>query len=42
MLFRSSINLISDLKKLVNQEIEEDVTVAVYAFQEAGVEQTKF
>jgi uncharacterized membrane protein len=37
-----SINLISDLKKLVNQEIEEDVTVAVYAFQEAGVEQTKF
>jgi hypothetical protein len=37
-----SINLISDLKKLVNQEIEENVTVAVYALQEAGVEQTKF
>jgi uncharacterized hydrophobic protein (TIGR00271 family) len=37
-----SINLISDLKKLVNEKIEENVTVAVYAFQEAGVEQTKY
>jgi uncharacterized membrane protein len=37
-----SINLISDLKHLVNQEIEEYVTVAVYALQEAGVERTKF
>ncbi len=37
-----SINLISDLKKLVNEKIEENVTVDVYAFQEAGVEQTKY
>jgi hypothetical protein len=37
-----SINLISDLKKLVNEKIEEDVTVAVYAFQEAGVKRTKY
>jgi uncharacterized hydrophobic protein (TIGR00271 family) len=37
-----SINLISDLKKLVNEKIEEDVTVVVYAFQEAGVERTKY
>ena len=37
-----SINLISDLKKLVNQEIEEDVTVAVYVFQEAGIKRTKY
>jgi len=37
-----SINLISDLKKLVNQEIEENVTVAVYALQEAGFKRTKF
>ncbi|MFA9434893.1 MAG: DUF389 domain-containing protein, partial [Deltaproteobacteria bacterium] len=37
-----SINLISDLKKLVNQKIEEDVTVAVYVFQEAGVKRTKY
>jgi uncharacterized hydrophobic protein (TIGR00271 family) len=37
-----SINLISDLKRLVNREIEGNVTVAVYALQEAGVERTKF
>jgi uncharacterized hydrophobic protein (TIGR00271 family) len=37
-----SINLISDLKKLVNQKIEEDVTVAVYVFQEAGVKRAKY
>jgi uncharacterized hydrophobic protein (TIGR00271 family) len=37
-----SVGLISDLKKLVNQEIEENVTVAVYALQEAGVKNTKF
>ncbi|MDH3951377.1 MAG: DUF389 domain-containing protein [Deltaproteobacteria bacterium] len=37
-----SINLISDLKKLVNEKIEKNVTVEVYAFQEAGVEQTKY
>ena len=37
-----SINLISDLKKLVNEKIEEDVTVAVYAFQEAGVKRTEY
>jgi uncharacterized hydrophobic protein (TIGR00271 family) len=37
-----SINLISDLKKLVNQEIEEDVTVAVYVFQEAGIKRAKY
>jgi uncharacterized hydrophobic protein (TIGR00271 family) len=37
-----SINLISDLKKLVNEKIEENVTVAVYAFQEAGVKQTEY
>ncbi|MDH3896512.1 MAG: DUF389 domain-containing protein [Deltaproteobacteria bacterium] len=37
-----SINLISDLKKLVNEKIEKNVTVDVYAFQEAGVEQTKY
>ena len=37
-----SVGLISDLKKLVNQEIEEDVTVAVYALQEAGVEKREF
>ena len=37
-----SINLISDLKQLVNEKIEENVTVDVYAFQEAGVEQTKY
>jgi len=37
-----SVGLISDLKKLVNQEIEEDVTVAVYALQETGVKQTKY
>jgi uncharacterized hydrophobic protein (TIGR00271 family) len=37
-----SINLISDLKKLVNQEIKKNVTVAVYALQEAGVEKRQF
>jgi uncharacterized hydrophobic protein (TIGR00271 family) len=37
-----SINLISDLKKLVNQKMEENVTVAVYVLQEAGVKQTKY
>ena len=37
-----SINLISDLKKLVNQKTEEDVTVAVYVFQEAGVKRAKY
>jgi uncharacterized hydrophobic protein (TIGR00271 family) len=37
-----SINLISDLKKLVNQKIEENVTVAVYVFQEAGVKRAKY
>jgi len=37
-----SINLISDLKQLVNQEMGKNVTVAVYALQEAGVEQTKY
>ena len=36
------VGLISDLKKLVNQEIEENVTVAVYALQEAGVEKREF
>ena len=37
-----SVGLISDLKKLVNQKIEENVTVAVYALQEAGVKRTKY
>jgi uncharacterized hydrophobic protein (TIGR00271 family) len=37
-----SVGLISDLKKLVNQEMGKNVTVAVYALQEAGVERTKF
>jgi uncharacterized hydrophobic protein (TIGR00271 family) len=37
-----SVNLISDLKKLVNQEIEGNVTVAVHALQEAGVKRTKY
>jgi len=37
-----SINLISDLKQLVNEEIEENVTVAVYALQEAGIKRTDF
>jgi uncharacterized hydrophobic protein (TIGR00271 family) len=37
-----SINLISDLKKLVNEEIEENVNVAVYVLQETGVKRTKF
>jgi uncharacterized membrane protein len=36
-----SVELISDLKQLVNQEMEENITVAVYALQEAGVKQTK-
>jgi uncharacterized hydrophobic protein (TIGR00271 family) len=37
-----SINLISDLKKLVNQKIEKNVTVAVYVLQEAEIERRKF
>jgi uncharacterized hydrophobic protein (TIGR00271 family) len=37
-----SVGLISDLKKLVNQEIEENVTVAVYALQEVEVKRTQF
>ena len=37
-----SINLISDLKQLVNQEMGKNVTVAVYALQEAGFKRTKF
>ena len=37
-----SVNLISDLKKLVNQEREGNVTVAVHALQEAGVKRTKY
>jgi len=37
-----SVGLISDLKKLVNQEIEENVTVAVYALQEVEVTRTQF
>ena len=37
-----SINLISDLKQLVNQEMGRNVTVAVYALQEAGFKRTKF
>jgi uncharacterized hydrophobic protein (TIGR00271 family) len=37
-----SVGLISDLKKLVNREIEENVTVAVHTLQEAGVERRKF
>ena len=37
-----SVELVSDLKQLVNQEIKKNVTVAVYALQEAGVERTKF
>ncbi|PNV85654.1 MAG: hypothetical protein C0610_10680 [Desulfobacteraceae bacterium] len=37
-----SINLISDLKKLVNEKIEENVTVDVYVFQEAGIKRTKY
>jgi uncharacterized hydrophobic protein (TIGR00271 family) len=37
-----SVELISDLKKLVNQKIEENVTVAVYVLKEAGVKRTKF
>jgi hypothetical protein len=37
-----SINLISDLKKLVNKEMEENVNVAVYVLKEAGVKKTKF
>lgn len=37
-----SVGLISDLKQLVNREIEENVTVAVHTLQEAGVERRKF
>jgi uncharacterized hydrophobic protein (TIGR00271 family) len=37
-----SINLISDLKKLVNKEMGENVNVAVYVLKEAGVKKTKF
>ena len=37
-----SVGLISDLKKLVNQEIEENVNVVVYALQEAGVKRAQF
>ncbi|MGB5921282.1 MAG: DUF389 domain-containing protein, partial [Syntrophobacteria bacterium] len=37
-----SINRISDLKQLVNQEMGKNVTVAVYALQEAGFKRTKF
>jgi uncharacterized hydrophobic protein (TIGR00271 family) len=37
-----SVGLISDLKKLVNQERKKNVTVAVYALQEAGVKRTEY
>ena len=37
-----SVNLISDLKQLVNDEIGENVRVAVHVLQEAGVKRTKF
>jgi len=37
-----SVGLISDLKQLVNREIEENVTVAVHTLQEAGFERRKF
>jgi uncharacterized hydrophobic protein (TIGR00271 family) len=37
-----SINLISDLKKLVNQKVVGNVNVAVYVLKEAGVKRSKF
>ena len=37
-----SINLISDLKQLVNDEMGENVNVAVHVLQEARVKRTKF
>ena len=37
-----SVNLISDLKQLVNDEIGENVNVAVHVLKEAGVKRSKF
>ena len=37
-----SVNLISDLKQLVNDKMGKNVNVAVHALQEAGVKRTKF
>jgi uncharacterized hydrophobic protein (TIGR00271 family) len=37
-----SVNLISDLKQLVNDEMGQNVRVAVHVLKEAGVKRTKF
>jgi predicted nucleotidyltransferase len=37
-----SVNLISDLKQLVNDEMGENVHVAVHTLKEAGVKKSRF
>ncbi len=37
-----SVNLVSDLKRLVNEQMDKNVNVAVYALKEVGVKRTKF